>query len=195
MLTVVVCSTGTSEEPERLRALRAAPGLLTDGVGRIPYLELQSLLDLPFGLRHYWKGHFVRDLPDALLDELWERHGAPPQVPGAVLIEAIQGAASRIPAEATAVGFRDAAFNVSALAMWEDPALDEAQIVWARTTAGAVAPFSSTGGGYLNYMQADEPLERVRAAFGPERFERLQAVKRRYDPGNVLRFNQNVPPA
>ena len=53
---------------------------------------------------------------------------------------------------------------------------------------------SRSGGGYLNYMQADEPLERVRAAYGAERFERLRAVKRRYDPDNVLRFNQNIPP-
>ena len=58
-----------------------------------------------------------------------------------------------------------------------------------------VEPYSLQGGGYLNYMQADEPVERVRAAFGAERFERLRDVKRRYDPGNVLRFNQNIPPA
>ena len=53
---------------------------------------------------------------------------------------------------------------------------------------------SASGGGYLNYMQADEPAERVRAAFGVPAFERLQTVKRRYDPANVLRFNQNIPP-
>lgn len=194
-LVVVVCSTSAEEQPERLRALRAAPGLLTDDVRQMAYLELQSTLDLPFGLRHYWKGHFVRELPDTLLDELWERHGAPAQVPGAILIEAIHGAASRVAADATAVGFRDAAFNVSALAIWDDPARDEAQTAWARETAGAVAPSSLRGGGYLNYMQADEPVERVRASFGDERFTRLQAVKRRYDPDNVLRFNQNIPPA
>ena len=159
------------------------------------YLELQSTLDLPFGLRHYWKGHFVRELPDTLLDELCERYAAPPQPPGAILIEAIHGAASRVPAEATAVGFREAAFNVSALAIWQDAALDDAQISWARETAAALAPWSLAGGGYLNYMQHDEPVERVRAAFGSERFERLRAIKRVYDPENVLRFNQNIPPA
>jgi FAD/FMN-containing dehydrogenase len=52
----------------------------------------------------------------------------------------------------------------------------------------------SVSGGYANYMQADEPIERVRAAFGDEAFERLRALKRRYDPGNVLRRNQNIPP-
>ncbi len=194
-LVVIVCSSGSDEEPEQLRTLRAAPGLLTDDVRRMPYLELQSALELPFGLRHYWKGHFVRELPDALLDDLWARHGEPPQVPGAILIEAIHGAASRVPAHTTAVGFREAAFNVSALAIWEDPGLDEARIAWARETAAAVAPFSLRGGGYLNYMQGDEPIERVRAAFGAETFARLQSVKRQYDPENRLRSNQNVPPA
>ena len=69
---------------------------------------------------------------------------------------------------------------------------DEQHIAWARDTAGAIEPWS-IGGGYANYMQADEPLERIRAAFGEDAFERLQALKRRYDPKNVLRRNQNIP--
>jgi FAD/FMN-containing dehydrogenase len=194
VFVVIVCSTGEDDQPPLLRRLRSVPGLLADQVERRPYLELQRMLDLPFGLRHYWKGHFVRELPDALLDEVW--HATAPGGPrGAVLIEAIHGAAARVPPAATAVGFREAAFNVSALSIWEDPAADEAQIAWARATAAAAEPYTLRGGGYLNYMQADEPLERVRAAYGSERFERLRAVKRQYDPDNVLRFNQNVPPA
>ena len=81
------------------------------------------------------------------------------------------------------------------MATWQDAALDEQHIEWARETAAAIEPWSVSGGGYVNYMQADEPIERVRAAFGDEAFERLQALKRRYDPANVLRRNQNVPPA
>ena len=80
------------------------------------------------------------------------------------------------------------------MAGWQDAALDEEQIEWARDTAAAIEPWSFSGGGYVNYMQADEPIERVRAAFGAEAFERLQALKRRYDPDNVLRRNQNIPP-
>ena len=195
LAAVLVCSSGPKDEPDALRELRTARGLVTDDVKRRPYLELQLSQDLPFGMRHYWKGHFVRELPDELLDELCARYDAAPQPPGAVLIEAIHGAAKRVPADATAVGFRDAAFNVSALGIWQEPSFDDQGIAWARDTAAAIAPYSLSGGGYLNYMQADEPLERVRAAYGAERFERLQAVKRRYDPDNVLRFNQNVPPA
>jgi FAD/FMN-containing dehydrogenase len=191
---VIVCSTGPEEEPELLRRLRGVGGLAVDEVRRRPYLELQSLLDIPFGLRHYWKGHFVRELPDALLDGL-EQAIDPDVRSGSILIEAIHGAAARVPREATPVGFRDAAFNISALGIWDDPATDDVQVEWARETAALAAPYSLQGGGYLNYMQADEPAERVRAAFGAAAFERLQTVKLQYDPGNVLRLNQNIPPA
>jgi FAD/FMN-containing dehydrogenase len=74
-----------------------------------------------------------------------------------------------------------------------DAAVDAHYIEWARDTAAAVEPWSVSGG-YVNYMQADEPIERVRAGFGDEAFGRLQALKRRYDPNNVLRRNQNIPP-
>ena len=76
---------------------------------------------------------------------------------------------------------------------WHDAADDDAHIAWVRATAGAIEP-SSLGGGYANYMQADEPIERIRAAFGGDAFQRLQALKARYDPMNVLRRNQNIPP-
>ena len=71
--------------------------------------------------------------------------------------------------------------------------MDEQQIAWARETAAAMEPWAVSGG-YANYMQADEPLERVRASFGAEAFDRLRALKSRYDPDNVLRRNQNIPP-
>ena len=92
------------------------------------------------------------------------------------------------------IAYRGAAFNVSATAVWADAAEDEEHIAWARGTAAALGPWSLAGG-YVNYMQADEPLDRVRGAFGDEAFERLQALKRRYDPANVLHRNQNIPPA
>jgi FAD/FMN-containing dehydrogenase len=191
---VIPCYTGTAADPEELRSLRAAPGLAEDTVRPRAFVEQQAMLDSPYGEnRHYWKGHFVRELPDELLDELLERVSALGRPPGDVLFESLHGA----PKDDTigVVGFRGAAFNVSATATWQDPADDEESIRWARDTAAAIEPWSSTGGGYINYMQADEPVERVRAAFGAEAFERLQALKRRYDPGNVLRRNQNIPPA
>ena len=78
------------------------------------------------------------------------------------------------------------------MAVWSDPKLDEPYIEWARETAAAMEPWSP-GGGYVNYMQADEPIERVRAAFGDEGSSAF-ARRRALDPMNVLRRNQNIPP-
>jgi FAD/FMN-containing dehydrogenase len=194
-LWIAPCYTGSSADPEELRPLRSAPGLADDGVRAQTFFEQQNLFDSPYGVeRNYWKGHFVRELPDELLDELLERIVALGRSPGGILIESLHGAPKDADGSTAVVGFRQAAFNISAMATWLDARLDGEHITWARETAAAIEPWSFSGGGYVNYMQADEPIERVRAAFGAEAFERLQALKRRYDPDNVLRRNQNIPP-
>ncbi len=193
-LVVIPSYTGSASDPEELRALRSAPGLVDDAVRPRPFAEQQSLLDSPYGeQRHYWKGHFVNELPDELVDVLLERVTALGRPPGDILVESLHGGPKDVDPGSSALTYRSAAFNVSAMATWRDPALDDEHIAWSRETAAAIQPWSVSGG-YANYMQADEPLERVRAAFGAEPFERLQALKRRYDPQNVLRRNQNIPP-
>jgi FAD/FMN-containing dehydrogenase len=113
-----------------------------------------------------------------------------------MLLESMNGRARIEPEDGgSAFGQRLARWNVSALAIWEDPADDDAQIAWVRRAAAALEPSSYSGAGYGNYAPVDETDERVRAGYGPERFARLQAVKRRYDPDNVFRFNLNIPPA
>jgi FAD/FMN-containing dehydrogenase len=186
--------TGSSADPEELWALRSVPGLADDGVRAHTFMDQQRVFDSPYGEnRHYWKGHFVRELPDELLDELLRRLVALGRPPGGVLIESLHGAPKDADGSTSVVGWRQAAFNVSVMATWQDAALDEETIAWARETAAAIEPWSVSGG-YVNYMQADEPIERVRAAFGDEAFTRLQALKSRYDPNNILHRNQNVPP-
>jgi FAD/FMN-containing dehydrogenase len=194
VLIVSPCYTGSDGDPEELRALRSAPGLVHDGVREHAYIGQQHLFIPPYGAdRNYWKNSFVRELPDELLDELLRRMTALGRPPGQVLFESLHGAPGDGDARDGAVGFRNASFNVSAMAIWRDPALDDDYVAWARDTVAAMEPWSVSGG-YLNYMQADEPIERVRAAFGDEAFERLQRLKSRYDPDNVLRRNQNIPP-
>jgi len=193
VLVLSPCYTGPDPDPEALRTLRSVPGLFADGVREQSFIAQQHVFNPPYGEdRNYWKSTFVRELPDELIDELLRWMTALGHPPGGMLFESLHGA----PADTAdgAVGFRQAAFNISAMAVWTDPALDDEQIAWARDTAGAIEPWAVSGG-YVNYMQADEPIERVRAAFGEENFERLRALKRRYDPENVLRRNQNVPPA
>ncbi len=193
-LTVAPCYTGPDADPEQLRAVRSAPGLVSDGVRSHSFLDQQLVFNPGYGVdRNYWKGHFVRELPDELIDVLVSALGALGRPPGAILIESLHGAPKDTDPTTAALGYRDAAFNISVMASWLDPSHDDEHIAWARETAAAIEP-RSVSGGYANYMQADEPLERVRAAFGDDSFDRLRTLKTRYDPSNVLRRNQNIPP-
>jgi FAD/FMN-containing dehydrogenase len=194
ILIVAPCYTGSDGEPRGLSELQSVPGIRDDGVRPRSFISQQHLFNPPYGEdRNYWKGHFVRELPDELIDTLVERMVALDRRPGQILIESLHGAPKDADPGAGALGFRDAAFNVSAMASWQDPALDEEHIQWARDTAAALEPWSVSGG-YANYMQADEPTERVRATFGDQAFAHLQTLKGRYDPNNVLHRNQNIPP-
>jgi hypothetical protein len=111
-----------------------------------------------------------------------------------MLLEAIRGQAHVEPEGGASFGQRAAAWNASALGVWDDPALDDNVISWARATADRLGTGSLTGAGYANYAPVDEPIERVRLAFGTERFARLAAIKARYDPDNKFRFNLNIAP-
>ena len=193
----LVCSLvfqGTPEAAEAAFAPLAAQPHWRGDVEPQTYEAIQSDGVLPFGLRHYWKGYFLGDLDRAAADAIADGVRKRPQDMSFVLLEAINGRARIEPAGGAAFGQREARWNVSAIAIWEDPEQDDAHIEWARRMAAGLAPSSYRGSGYANYASADETMERVRAGFGPERFARLQTVKRRYDPENRFRFNLNVPP-
>ena len=175
--------------------LRALPTLSGDIVA-MTYPELQAISGImEFGYRNYWKGHFVRDLDATTIDAVVAGMAQVPDGWSNILLEAITGRGRVEPSGGAAFGQREARWNVSALAIWEDPAEDDAQIAWARRVADDLERSSLTGAGYGNYAPIDESAERVRRGFGDERFERLSRVKRRYDPQNVFRFNHNIPPA
>src|SRR5206468_1432635 len=107
--------------------------------------------------------------------------------------EPLHGAAARVSPQATAFSGREAAFNATFIGFWQDPDADERQIATARSFSAALAPWA-LGGGYLNYASetADKTLD---TEFGSDRYARLRAVKRQYDPANTFRFNHNIEPA
>ena len=192
---ITVVYQGTPEAAEGvIQSLRAVPGASGE-IKPATYLEVQASSGiLPFGLRHYWKGHFVRDLDAAAIDAVATAFETSPPGMSFMLLEAMTGRARSEPVGGAAFGQREARWNVSAIAVWEDPSEDSTMIAWARRVVDSLGPSSFSGAGYGNYAM-DEPAERVRASFGAERFERLARVKRRYDPDNLFRFNHNIPPA
>ncbi len=195
-LAFYVVFQGSPDAAEAALAPMAALGGVTGGFETQSYEAVQlGNGTLPFGLRHYWKGHLVRDIEPASAEAMVAAIRSRPNEQSFLLLEALTGQARREPDGGAAFGQRGARWNVSALAIWEDPTDDPDQIAWARRTADSLAPASYSGAGYANYAPHDESDTRVRAAYGPERFARLQAVKRRYDPDNVFRFNLNIPPA
>ena len=196
VVRIAIAFQGTTEDAETvIRPLRGLPGA-AGGVIPVTYLELQARTGtIPFGLRHYWKGHFIRDLDAGAIDAAARAIETTPPGMSFMLLEAITGRARSEPPGGAAFGQREARWNVSALSIWEHPSEDGSMIDWARRSADALAPSSLSGAGYGNYASADESVERVRAAFGRERFDRLSRVKRRYDPDNIFRFNHNIPPS
>jgi FAD/FMN-containing dehydrogenase len=194
-LVVAPCYTGSQDDPESLRVLRSLPGLVSDGVRAQAFLEQQLVFDSEYGeSRHYWKGQFVRELPDELIDELVRQLVAFGRPPVHVLIESLHGAPKDADGASSPIAYRAAAFNVSIMAVWQRAAEDESHVTWARETTSLLEPWG-LGAAYANYMEADEPFDHVYASFGDDAFARLQGLKRRFDPGNVLRRNQNVPPS
>ena len=158
----------------------------------VPFLFMQTITDDLFahGLRTYIKAGFADDLPGGLIDVLLE-HAASIRSPiTQIELLALGGAIGRVDQNATAFPFRQARWLINIPATWRDAADDEGEIAWARATYAAVQPFL-TGGTYVNFMGDDE--EAAGAYSGT--IDRLQQVKAGYDPHNIFRLNQNIPPA
>jgi hypothetical protein len=196
MCAVVWCDTGPTEQAEQrfaqIRKDFGAPAI--DFVGPIPWPVLQSLFDhlLPPGLRWYWKADFFKDLSEEAI-ALHVKHGSElPTPPSTMHIYPINGAVQRVGKGDTAFSFRDASFAQVIVGIDPDPANDQRIIGWARAYWQALHPHSA-GGAYVN-MIMDEGQEQVKAAYR-DNYERLVAVKSRYDPANLFRLNQNIRPS
>ncbi len=182
-----------------LEAGREAIRELTEGLSPVKntvrpmyYSELQDLYGrMPFGLRNYWSGRFLAELPDELL-ALTSAQFIELGTAGGVLFEPLHGAPTRVASDATAFAGREAHWNATFINVWTEPDEDERQIETARAYSSALEPWK-IGGGYLNYA-TEASAGGLETVFGSQRFERLRAVKRQYDPSNVFRFNHNIAP-
>jgi FAD/FMN-containing dehydrogenase len=191
---IAACFGHADEAAERLAPLKKFGAPLADLTGPISYGQLQSLFDdaAPFGLRRYWKAGYVPELSDELIDIALE-HAATKTSPfTAILIFHLHGAGARVAPEATAFGARRDQWDIDIIPQWTDAAQDARHVGWAREFWRAVEPF--TRGVYSNHLDADDAGTRVRAAYGSN-YERLAEVKRKYDPTNLFRLNNNISPA
>jgi FAD/FMN-containing dehydrogenase len=194
---LVICWTGSPEDGERVVApLREVAQPVVDMVQPMPYTALQSMLDDggPKGIRGYFKAEFMEEMDDEAIEKL-VRHGARRAGPMAqLLMEPMRGAISRVGEDDTALGRRDVRWCYHALAMWMEPDAEtaNAHVEWARSLADDLQPHT-TDGVYLNYI-SDHEEERIRSTFGPK-YDRLVALKDRYDPDNLFRLNQNIRPS
>jgi FAD/FMN-containing dehydrogenase len=195
ILALAMCYAGGVEEGARVaQPLRAFGHPVADVVAPNPFTAWQAILDplLAPGARNYWKSHDFLGLEDGLIDVLIEHARALPDSQSEIAMAQLGGAVSRVAADATAYTHRDAQHVMNVHGRWSDPAKDGACIAWARKLFDAAAPFA-TGGAYVNFMTQEEGA-RVTAAYGSN-YARLVALKKKYDPQNAFRLNQNIGPA
>jgi FAD/FMN-containing dehydrogenase len=195
VLVFAACYAGDMKEGEKaLKALRSLGKPIADVIAPHPFTAWQAAFDplLTPGARNYWKSHDFADLPDGAISAILKGVRELPSPECEVFIAHVGGAMARIPVNATPWPNRDAHFIMNVHTRWQDKAQDQACIAWARHLFKATAPFASDSV-YVNFMPDDED-DRVEKAYGTN-YRRLAEIKRRYDPANLFRMNQNIRPA
>jgi UDP-N-acetylenolpyruvoylglucosamine reductase len=190
-----VCHCGDAAKAESdLKPLREFGPPLLDMIGPMPYPVINTLLDdgFPKGALNYWKSAFFTELSDAAVRTMVDAFEAAPSIMSGMVIENFHGAVTRVDPTATAFPHRQPGYNLALIGEWLDPAATDANVAWVRETFAALEPYMAPQA-YVNYLGADD-ASRIRNAYGPN-YDRLVELKRRYDPENRFRLNQNIDPS
>ncbi len=196
VVVIALCWAGDPAQGERaVEPYRRLAKPVADVVTVKPFVQHQAMFDasVPHGWSYYWKSRYLAPLSDegiAVIAEHAWRHGSPRSY---AVVFHMGGAVRDVGSEDAAFTGRDAEHAININAVWTEPEERDRQVEWARSFFDATAPMGS-GGVYVNFL-GSEGAERVREAYSPAVFTRLQSVKRRLDPDNVFRLNQNIPPA
>ena len=194
ILVIAAVYSGDIKEGEKILApLRSFGNPIADVISPVPFEAWEQALDplLTPGARNYWKSHFFTEISDGLIDTLIEFTGSLPSPLTEIFFGQLGGAINKVPVDATAYPHRDAEFVMNIHARWENEPQDEICIKWARKLFDSTAQYSN-GAVYVNFISEGD--DRINAAFGPNH-ERLSKIKRKYDPDNFFRMNQNILPA
>ncbi len=183
-----------TEGQSLLKPLRHFGAPVLDDIQPRPYVDIQKIVEpmFPPGRLNYWKANFVDDLSDELVDILVATYRRVPSRYSNIALEPMGGAIARVPDTATAFHHRTHAFSLLLLGGWLEAEETEANVAWVRELWDLTRPLSSSAV-YVNYL-GTEGDSRIRDAYGPNH-ARLSEIKRKYDPGNFFRFNQNIEPA
>jgi FAD/FMN-containing dehydrogenase len=195
LVVFALCHCGTEEQSAReLRPLLEFGEPVLVNVGKIPYPVMNTILDAnyPPGIPNYWKSSFLETMSDEMIDVLIACFATCPSPMTGIIIEHMHGAMTRVGVSETALPHRRAGYNLVIPSVWADSAATNDNIAWTRATYHALEPFFASGR-YVNYLDADESAEAVHSAYGPN-YARLVEIKRRYDPQNLFRLNQNIVP-
>jgi len=195
---LAVCYNGPPEQGDvLLTPLRSFGSPLADTIGPMRYTQIQQMFDegFPAGLQNYWRSSFLEHLDGDGIEAIVERFRQAPSPQAAIAIEQLGGAVARVSAEDTAFNHRASRFNLLILGMWPERHAKAENIGWVQSISEALAPHASRRV-YVNYLgqSGDEGVGRVEAAYGPEAYARLVALKNKYDPENLFRLNQNIQP-
>jgi FAD/FMN-containing dehydrogenase len=196
LVALIGCYSGDPEEGAVAMApLRELGDPVADLIGPMPYVQMQSLIDAlwPKGTKAYMKAGYLSGLDDHAIETAARYHQDATSPSSEIHIQHFGGAIARVGDEETAYGERQAPFVLNAIAVSHEPGSLDPHTDWAQRFYAEIEP-SLTGGAYINFLSA-EGEERVKAAYGAEKFARLQALKDRYDPNNLFHLNQNVPPS
>ncbi|WP_222708383.1 FAD-binding oxidoreductase [Alkalisalibacterium limincola] len=187
-VALVGCYSGAMEEGMQvLQGIREYGNPILDVLTPIPYADLQQSFDqaTPEGARYYWKSQYLSELSDEAIDTLVTHMESLPGPFTTIAFECMGGAISRVDPAETAFPHRKAPFNFGVWAGWAEPEYDDIAIGWTRKLHEAMTPYS-TGGVYANYLDHDDS-DKMKAAFG-ENHDRLQAIKKKYDPYGLFRI-------
>ena len=194
MVALALCYAGDPAEGEKLIApLRGFGKAYGEHIGVQPYVAWQQAFDplLTKGARNYWKSHNFARLSGEAIDTIIEYAGKLPSPQCEIFIGTIGGQTTRVAPDAMAYSSRDAKYVMNVHGRWESAAEDERGIAWAREFFKKSEPFASPGA-YINFLTQEEG-DRVAFAYGPA-FARLVGIKKKYDPTNFFRMNQNIKP-
>src|SRR6476620_187811 len=195
MCGVVWAYTGPLEKAEKtFEPIRAFKKPALDFVGPLPHPALQSMFDAlyPPGLQWYWRANFVNEINDDAIAQYIRFGEALPTMHSTMHMYPINGSAARVGKNDTAWNYRDAMWAQVIVGVDPDPANNENIISWTKNFYDAVHPYSA-GGAYVNFLMGDEGEERVKKTYGGN-YERLAKIKKKYDPDNFFRVNQNIKP-